>query len=98
MKITHVRKKGKNEVFFVHVDRIEAYRIISSLAQQLERNDPNLGREEFFSDKSEYFSIAVEPELPPKKLCPLCQGEDSKSKTIWGNEVRCPACKGERYV
>lgn len=47
--------------FMVRVTRDEAVMIISSLAEQIERNNNNRGRKEFTTGKGEYFSISVQP-------------------------------------
>jgi len=43
----------------VRVTRNEALRLITSLSEQLRSREPNGGREEFQTDKGEYFSISV---------------------------------------
>lgn len=50
-------KREKNIVVFVN--REEAIRIIKSLAQQMTVWSANTGREEFYTEDEEYFTIAV---------------------------------------
>lgn len=67
-----VPKKGKkhhssmDNICFIHLQKGEALKLIRSLAHQLEDQNPNTHREEFFlSDgkkKSWYFSVSVEPD------------------------------------
>jgi len=61
----------KEKGFFVRVTRTEATKLIGSLAEQLTRNDSNTGRLESYTNKGEYFTIAVVPEMKGQK-CKVC--------------------------
>jgi len=74
----------KEKGFFVRVTRTEATKLIGSLAEQLTRNDPNSGRLESYTNKGEYFTIAVVPEIKEQK-CKAC----SKS---YNAPTFCPDC------
>lgn len=65
-------KKGedieiKNGNIIIRVSPEEAYKIIKSLSSQLVSQSPNNGREEMYTNKGEYVSIAVHfpPAIPP---------------------------------
>ena len=58
MKITRFNKGD----LFIHIPQKKALELISSLSRQILRNDPNTERVEFYSNKGEYFTIAVMPE------------------------------------
>lgn len=45
--------------FFVKMNKKEALKLIASLSLQIANDAPNSDREEFFTTKGEYFSIAV---------------------------------------
>ena len=47
---------------FVKVTKDEAYRIIKSLASQLHNNSSNSGREEFYDEEGNYFTIGIKGE------------------------------------
>ena len=53
------KAKDSSSGFMIRVSRNEALRIISSLSSQLLTSNPNSSRAEFFTEKGEYFSIAV---------------------------------------
>jgi len=65
MKIINLAetKSKSKKGYFITVTKEEAYGIIDSLASQLNRNDPNSGRKEFYPEGVGYFSIAVLEEL-----------------------------------
>lgn len=46
----------------VEVSQSEAWELVKSLVTNIQRNDPNTERKEFFDTKGQYFSIAVTPE------------------------------------
>lgn len=52
-------KEGEAAGTMVYVNREEAMRIIKSLAQQMSVWSANTGREEFYTEDEEYFTIAV---------------------------------------
>ena len=56
MKIVRMKK---DKTCIVFVDKDEAIRIIKSLAHQIMMRSSNTGREEFFTEEEEYFTIAV---------------------------------------
>jgi hypothetical protein len=60
MEIVRWNKKGEKG-YMVRVDREEAVHLIMSLATQIHCNNKNSTREEFITNKGEYFSVAVEP-------------------------------------
>ena len=47
---------------FISMNKQEALATIKSLATQLEKNSPNVGREEMTTDDGNYFSIGVSDE------------------------------------
>lgn len=78
MKLSHVTRKGKQPIFFLHVDQQEAIDMIRSLSEQISTFDSNNNRKEWGSlayshnDQKEvrgcYFSVAVSStpaRLPP---------------------------------
>ena len=54
--------KAKRRVLVVRMSRGEAMRTIQSLAQQINTNNPNVGRYEKYTECGTDFSIAVVPE------------------------------------
>jgi len=54
-----VKEEGDVSGTIVFVDRDEALRIIKSLAQQMVMKSANTGREEFYTEDGDYFTIAV---------------------------------------
>lgn len=61
--------RNKKELF-IRVTTKEAMQIIKSMTDQIIKNSPNAGRKEFYSNKGEYFTIAVTPEEPIKNNIP----------------------------
>jgi hypothetical protein len=59
MKITMFSDEHDPKGFMVRVSREEAITIIQSLATQINNGSANSGREEFYTDDGEYFSISV---------------------------------------
>ena len=55
-------KDGKTYSFMVRVTEDEALALIVSLATQLKKRSPNVGRLESYTKDGQYFSIAVHPE------------------------------------
>jgi hypothetical protein len=53
-------KTNRESGFLVRVTKVEALRLIQSLASQLEHENPNRGRAEFTSNKQEYFSMSID--------------------------------------
>ncbi len=70
IKNMHTRGR-KHDGYFVRVTQIEATSLICSLAEQLRNNNPNTSRLESYTDKGEYFTIAVIPE-PSGQMCMSC--------------------------
>ena len=59
------KTKRERAGFMIRINPEEAIKIIQSLSAQLADKNPNSGRLEFFTEKGEYFSIAVEdPSIP----------------------------------
>ena len=58
MEIVHIKERTIDGVF-VKVSSTEALGIIKSLSSQLIAKNSISGREEFYTKKQEYFSIAV---------------------------------------
>jgi len=50
--------KGKNS-FMLRISREEAIKLIASMCNQIDVNNPNEGRLESITDDGEYFSISV---------------------------------------
>jgi len=61
MEIIHIKEKTNNGVF-VRVSAIEALGIIKSLTSQLIAGNSVSGRQESYTKKGEYFTIAVTDE------------------------------------
>ncbi len=59
MKIDNLKRK-KEKIIFVHVTPDEALSLIQSLSSQLCNKNNCSGRLESYTDKGEYFSIAVD--------------------------------------
>lgn len=55
------------EDLFIRITVSEAHALIKSLSSQLLADSPNVGRLESYSDKEEYFSIAVQKETATRK-------------------------------
>lgn len=53
--------KFKKNSYMLKVSREEAVQIARSLLQQIENNDCNSSRDEFYPEGCDYFSISVEP-------------------------------------
>jgi hypothetical protein len=61
----------------------ETIRLIRSLAQQIEKDDQEYNRAEFWANNNEYFSIAVvDNEKSPPDICGDCGN--------WINACVCP--------
>jgi len=69
MKVDIFKNKGKKG-YVIQINETEALQIIKSLSAQIIEGNPNVGREEFYTDNKEYFSISVlcEKEQQYKKL------------------------------
>lgn len=69
MEIHRVRKTKEfpEGGTIVDVDIRDAHEIIKSISAQLVSGNPNVGREEFYSDKGEYFSIGVHKDLVKRR-------------------------------
>ncbi len=70
----HITKWDNPEVtgVLVRVTTQEAIRLIRSLAHQIEKNDPEYGRAEFYTKDGEYFSVAVADDKDPYDICGDC--------------------------
>ena len=84
--------EGTINGYFVRVDEKEALKIIKSLVSQIAHNNPNSEREEFYTKKSEYFSIAVSDnrrlpvdELEIDYIYQKIQDEAKTTKAPWRN-------------
>lgn len=55
----NIIKLKNNEGYMVQVTKKEALKIIKSLSTQMENESANSGRAEQYTNKGEYFSIAV---------------------------------------
>ena len=80
-------KKNKSEPggYFIRVDRGEAIKLIKTLSAQIDRNSPNLERDEFYTDKGEYFTIAVHKNLhkfPEMQITPYQTGDKKLDKVL----------------
>ncbi|KKK85479.1 hypothetical protein LCGC14_2772870 [marine sediment metagenome] len=61
MKITVFKKRPYSAM--VNVSQDEAWRLVRSLVDQMQKNDPNTERLEMTDVAGQYFSIAVTPDL-----------------------------------
>jgi hypothetical protein len=55
-------KGDKHKGYYIRLSTREAISLIKSLSSQIVARNPNVDREESFTDKGEYFTIAVIPE------------------------------------
>lgn len=54
-----IRDVGEEKGYIVKVSPEEAMRLIKSLSNQMMKGSASVGREEFYTEDEEYFTIAV---------------------------------------
>ena len=87
------KNKMSSSGCMLRVDKKEALAIIKSLSSQLFNDNPNTGREEFLTEKGEYFSIVVseKPKYKSKELeiSHIYENINMSSKYHLNNESFC---------